>query len=654
MDLSIIIVNYNVKYFLEQAIASALRAIQNLQVEIIVVDNNSTDGSVEFIHQKFPEIQLIANKNNVGFSTANNQGIHASKGRYVLLLNPDTVVPEDTFQKCIHFMDQHPEAGALGVKMLDGTGTYLPESKRGFPNPEVAFYKAFGLAALFPKSKVFGKYHLGYLDKNTIDEVDVLAGAFMLIRKETLDKTGLLDETFFMYGEDIDLSYRIVKAGYKNYYFPDAPIIHYKGESTKKGSLNYVRMFYNAMKIFARKHFSGSNAGAFIFLINVAIYFRAAIALVVRFTRKIAIPLLDVIIIFIGMLLIKEYWEYYVRYIDGGKYPPGYVYINIPIYIFCWIIALYFSGAYDKSTNTIKIIRGVFWGTILISAIYGFFPEHLRFSRGMILAGVAWTTFILISERYLLHFIKNKNLRFGEDTEKNIIIFGEVEEAHRIEILLQKLHLKKHIIGIITKQKTNGENILGSESQLPQLVSIFQCNELIFCAKDISYKEILHHMITLGNTLNYKIIGNGNESFVGSNSKNAAGELYSLEDEFAIARPENKRSKRLFNILFSFLLLATFPLQFIFVRNKLGLIKNIFLVLFNNKTWVGYAIQDAQIKKLPHLKTTVISVLGKYQSGAIDEKTIHRINALYATNYKLGFDIDVIINSYKDLGNTLH
>lgn len=190
----------------------------------------------------------------------------------------------------------------------------------------------------------------------------------------------------------------------------------------------------------------------------------------------------------------------------------------------------------------------------------------------MILAGVAWTTFILISERYLLHFIKNKNLRFGEDTEKHYHFWRSGRGSQNRDIITET-SFEKHIIGIITKQKTNGENILGSESQLPQLVSIFQCNELIFCAKDISYKEILHHMITLGNTLNYKIIGNGNESFVGSNSKNAAGELYSLEDEFAIARPENKRSKRLFNILFSFLLLATFPLQFIFVRNKLGLIK---------------------------------------------------------------------------------
>lgn len=654
MDLSVIIVNYNVKYFLEQAIASALRAAKSIEAEIIVVDNNSTDGSAAFIKQKFPGITFIANADNVGFSTANNQGIRIATGRYVLLLNPDTVVPEDTFEKCIRFMDQYPDAGALGVKMIDGTGSYLPESKRGFPNPEVAFYKAFGLAALFPKSKIFGKYHLGYLDKDTTASVDVLAGAFMCIRKETLEKTGLLDEAFFMYGEDIDLSYRIVKAGYKNYYFAEAPIIHYKGESTKKGSLNYVRMFYNAMKIFARKHFSGSNAGAFIFLINIAIYFRAAIALLVRFSRRIAPQFLDAVLIFAGMWLIKEYWEYYVRYIDGGTYPGAYMRINIPVYIACWLIALYFSGAYDKSTNTLKIIRGMFWGTVIISAVYGFFPEQLRFSRGMIIAGAAWSTFILIGVRFLLHFIRYKNLRFGEDAVKNIIVFGDADEAYRVVQLLHNMHLKKNIRGIITRQKSDGELILGHASQLRQLVSLFHCNELIFCSKDITYKEIVQYMIDFGNALNFKIIGAGSGSFVGSNSKNTAGELYSLENEFSIALPENIRSKRLLDIAFSLLLLITFPLQCIAVKNRLGLFNNCFGVLFNKKTWVGYTERDPQLNTLPAIKTAVLPIAGNLPEEEIDARTIHRINEMYAVNYKPGSDIGIILRSYKMLGNAPH
>ncbi|MEZ4985741.1 MAG: glycosyltransferase family 2 protein [Saprospiraceae bacterium] len=239
MKLSIVIVNYNVRYFLEQALLSVRKAIRAIDAEVFVVDNNSVDDSVAVVREKFPEVKLIANADNPGFSIANNQAIRQSKGQYVLLLNPDTVVEEDTFEKCIAFMDAHPEAGAVGVRMIDGAGKFLPESKRGFPSPWVAFAKSFGLSALFPTSRLFNHYHLGYLNEMETHEIEVLAGAFMFMRRAALDKAGLLDEAFFMYGEDIDLSYRIVLAGYKNYYLPETSIIHYKGESTKKGSLNY-------------------------------------------------------------------------------------------------------------------------------------------------------------------------------------------------------------------------------------------------------------------------------------------------------------------------------------------------------------------------------------------------------------------------------
>ena len=215
-DLSVVIVNYNVAYFLEQCLNAVLAASKELKVQVFVVDNNSVDGSVEMVQSKFPQVHLIANKENVGFSRANNQALAISDARYSLLLNPDTVVEEDTFSKVVAFMDEHPDAGGLGVRMVDGKGRFLPESKRGLPTPMVAFYKIFGLSKLFPKSKRFGKYNLGYLSEFTVNEVDILSGAFMLMRKETLEKVGFLDETFFMYGEDVDLSYRIQLGGYKN------------------------------------------------------------------------------------------------------------------------------------------------------------------------------------------------------------------------------------------------------------------------------------------------------------------------------------------------------------------------------------------------------------------------------------------------------
>ena len=301
MKLSVVIVNYNVKHFLEQALLSVRRAAVGLAVETWVVDNNSSDDSVALVKAQFPEVFLIENKENGGFSKANNQAIRASTGEYVLLLNPDTVVSEDTFQKCLAFMDAHPDAGGLGVKTIDGSGAFLPESKRGFPSPWVAFCKSFGLSALFPKSAFFNWYYMGHLSKDETHACEVLVGSFMLVRRSVLDKIGLLDESFFMYGEDIDLSYRIVNQGFKNYYYPDTTIIHYKGESTKKGNLNYVRVFYGAMIIFAKKHFQGQKAALFIALMQAAVWFRAGLTLLVHLLKKIYLPVLDALLIFIGL-----------------------------------------------------------------------------------------------------------------------------------------------------------------------------------------------------------------------------------------------------------------------------------------------------------------------------------------------------------------
>lgn len=255
MTLSVIIVNYNVKHYLEQCLESVRRASQGLQVEVFVVDNLSTDGSVAYLEERFPEVHFIANQENVGFARANNQAIRLSTGRYVLLLNPDTIVAENTFTDFIDFMDAHPEAGGAGAYMLRTNGTFAPESRRGLPTPFVAFCKMSGLAAIFPNSRIFGKYYMRYLDENKPNEIEVISGAFMWLRREALDKAGLLDEDFFMYGEDIDLSYRIMKSGYKNYFLPSR-MLHYKGESTEKSSYRYVYTFYEAMRLFFRKHYA--------------------------------------------------------------------------------------------------------------------------------------------------------------------------------------------------------------------------------------------------------------------------------------------------------------------------------------------------------------------------------------------------------------
>lgn len=273
MTLSIIIVNYNVKFLLEQCLNSVLKASEQTDLEIFVVDNASTDGSVEYLRPKFPAVNFISNPVNQGFAKANNQVLSACSGKYVLFLNPDTAVPADCFRKCVDFLETHPNAGALGVKMLNGENEFLKESKRGLPSPMTSLWKLTGIIKLFPRSKYFAKYYMGHLDDKITHEVEVLSGAFMMVRKKILDETGGFDERYFMYAEDIDLSLQILKKGYKNYYFADTSIIHYKGASTKK-DFKYVKQFYLAMSQFVKKHYG---RGAFSLLLDAGIFLRGGV-----------------------------------------------------------------------------------------------------------------------------------------------------------------------------------------------------------------------------------------------------------------------------------------------------------------------------------------------------------------------------------------
>lgn len=288
MLLSVIIVNYNVKYFLEQCLCSVRKAIGEMRVatgernvEVWVVDNNSTDGSIEYLQHRFPFVQFIRNSVNQGFSKANNQALQKATGKYILFLNPDTILPEDAFTKCIAFMESTADAGALGVQMIDGTGQFLKESKRGFPSLWVSFCKMSGLTRWFPSSKIFARYYMGHLSNQEVNKVDILSGAFMMVKQALLNKTGGFDEQFFMYGEDIDLSYRLQQTGHHNYYLPDCTVIHFKGESTRKDS-KYVRLFYKAMVLFVQKHFHGELAWFYTGLLEAVIWLRAAVTFVSR------------------------------------------------------------------------------------------------------------------------------------------------------------------------------------------------------------------------------------------------------------------------------------------------------------------------------------------------------------------------------------
>lgn len=646
MKLSVIIVNYNVKYFLEQCLYSVQRAIKDIAAEVLVVDNHSVDGSCAMVREKFPWVHLITNQENVGFSRANNQAIRIARGEYVLLLNPDTVVQEDTFVKCIEFMDAHPEGGALGVKMIDGKGHFLPESKRALPTPWVAFYKIFGLSRLFPKSRTFGRYHLTYLNPDQIHEVEILSGAFMFIRRKVLDEIGLLDETFFMYGEDIDLSYRIIQAGYKNYYFPHTSIIHYKGESTKKGSLNYVLVFYQAMIIFAQKHFAHDASYRYLtFFIRLAIYLRALLSLLKRIFMALFLPVMDILIIFAGYLFLKPLSES-IKFEEGIHYPDFYLTLIVPSYILIWFLSMLFAGVYDRPYRLDKVVKGIGMGTIIILAIYALLPEGLRYSRMLIVSGALWSLLSLTLFRYLLHISRIKSFQLFNAKRKKVIIVGSKEEYERIRYLLIQTSVNVDIVGFVSNVACGNRDELGTIDQISDIVQIYSIDEIIFSGKDMSAQQIIHHMLHLKPSgLEYKIAPPEGMSVIGSNSINTAGDLY-LVNINTIHMPTYRRLKRLFDMLTSSLLLLAYPFIFLFYRNKIQLLKNILNVLIGRRTWVGYwglqTPSNDSIDHLPPLRKGILTPVDGIKKNDLSDDMKSKLNIFYAKDYKFANDFNIL------------
>ncbi len=649
LKLCVVIVNYNVKYFLEQALLSVQKAIDGIAAEVYVVDNNSVDGSVAMVEELFPWVNLISNTDNPGFSIANNQAIRLSSAEYILLLNPDTLVEEDTFKQCIDYMDAHPKVGGLGVRMIDGAGKFLPESKRGFPSPMVAFSKAFGLSKLFPKSKLFNQYHLGYISEFDISEVDVLSGAYMFMRKKTLDEVGLLDEQFFMYGEDIDLSYRITLGGYTNVYFPKTTIIHYKGESTKKGSLNYVKAFYQAMIIFAKKHFSGRKASSFVFLIQLAIYLKAFLTLLGNIFKKGGLVMMDAIIGYGGLLLIERFWSNY-HFQDPHYFDPEVRWINYPVYVLFWLISCYYSGGYDKPYQVRRFIRGVLFGSLLLIAAYGLLPTDLRPSRAIILMGTTWMLLFALIFRLLVHFYKYRDFRIGGGKENRLLIVGEEKESIRVKAMLQQVGARKNIIGIISPLKAEASISLGTVDNLQDLVQVYKVDELIFCSSNISAAAIMQWMTALGSKLEYKIVPEESQTIIGSSSKNTSGEVYTVDISYNIDRAIHRRNKRVLDVVLAVFFLLISPILVLFQSNKVGFYRHVILVLMGKKSWVGYA--GGASSQIPAIKPGVLPLTAGLNQVALDEGVIQRLDFLYAKDYGIEEDIQVIFRSLKKLGNS--
>ena len=670
MKLSVVIVSYNVKYFLEQCLRSVYAAAEGIDAEVWVVDNNSTDGSVQMVRERFPQVQLIANSDNPGFATANNQAIKEILNdefrfstsdckpaatedgeHYVLLLNPDTLVQRDTFRVCIDFFESHEDCGGLSVKMIDGEGRFLKESKRGFPSPATSFYKISGLIKIFPHNRKVGAYYMGHLDEDKVNEVDVLPGAFLMISRKALEKTGLLDESYFMYGEDIDFSWRIKLAGYKNYYLPTTRILHYKGESTRKSSMNYVYTFYNAMAIFARKYFSQGGAKTYTLLIQCAIWLRASLDFLRRIIGRLAVPTLDFVVSFAGFLAIKQLWATYWA-ANVNYYPNFYTWVILPLYVLILLLGAFLAGGYDKPVRVGRIAKGMSVGALCLLVFYSLLGEELRFSRAIVLLGSVWSIVGALGIRGLFNLMDVDGYRITPERRKRYLVVGSDEERDRLERLFDSLGIEHN--GLLVAHDAYDESLSDS---LPKV------DEVIFCSRDIAISRILD--IMQQNTASeavFRILPEDMDVLIGSNYTGSPEELYT-PDFGNISNATNRRIKRLFDIIVALLLIILSPILFWFQKRKRRYFADCLSVLFGKRSWVGYSnfeyrilnfeekntkrsVHNSEFKKqnsfepLPAIRRGVFRTRDRMPQ--VKNPDCERLDRSYATDYKISTDITIL------------
>ena len=635
MDISIVIVSYNVRAFLEKCLISVFRSSGDISYEVFVVDNNSIDDSVAVVRGKFSQAHLIANKENIGFARANNIAINKASGKYTLILNPDTVLSEDTLQTCLAFMERHPDAGSVGVKMVDGTGTYLPESKRGLPSPLGSMFKLTGINELFPNSSFFNSYYMGGLDPETTNKVPVLTGAFMFAQTRALQQVGGFDEDYFMYGEDIDLSYRLLKAGYENYYLPDTSIIHYKGESTKRSSIEYVKTFYNAMLIFVSKHYSGFKGFFLKQFLKLGIVLRGALSGVRRFLLLLMKPALDAIIITLSVLGIRYAWaKYYFG--DVNHFDESFNQINLPLYAIVWILSLAFFGCYDKGRSTKRIAAGMLSGTALILIVYALLPQSLRSSRALILL----VTPLIILALNVMTWVMQKVA--GQRRKRRVAIVSSLHESRRIMELLNRVDPEVTIAGVISPEEGHavGSDFIAGIDQLQAVVKEYRINELIFASSDVSFTVISRWMTRFGADVQYRIASHESDEIVGSDSKESAGQMYTTRIAFSIDDNLKRRNKRLFDIAIAIVVLITAPVLVLFRSGRTS-IERAWKVLTGAFTWISYDRRDPELDQLPRLRNGFIFPT----SGLSNVREIHTLNYIYAREYTVWKDIELILRT---------
>lgn len=676
-DLSIIIVNYNVKAFLEQCLIAIGRARSGMNIEVFVVDNASVDGSQAMVRKKFPGVNLIENKTNVGFSTANNEAIGVAQGEYVLILNPDTLIQEDTLTVLKKYLDEHQDVGAVGCKLLNPDGSFQIASRRSFPTPWVAFCRIVGLSRLFPKSRLFGQYNVTYLDPDSVAEVDVLSGSLMMLRKSVLDLVGYFDEEYFMYGEDIDLSYRIKKAGWKIIYNPLTKAIHYKGESSKKSEFSIIARFYSTMLIFVRKHFEGRYSFLLRVLLTAGIYVRATMAFLWQTVKNLAPPLFDLAIILFSLILSMR-----IRF---PHYPLARFSVVLPIYTVVWMTSIYLFGAYQRRGN--YHLKPVVWGTafgLLTNSTFTYFFKQFAYSRIVVMISFL-LILVLISLWRVAYRVAGPGARHAPLSRlRRAIIVGAGHEGKRIlEKIKARPDMHYEICGFVDfDPKTVGRAIDGLEvlatiDNVRDLIRLEKIDDVIFSSDRLTNAQILQTIIRAkGTGVNFRIVPHEVEYIVAKSTVDEIDAVPML-DITAFAGPIDMMVKRLFDIVVAvFVLTLSAPLSLVnsiigarFRKEKIldangrgvdicyfeggfGFMKKIplyFYVLLGRLSIVGSeVVEHTSEESHPLYKpglTGLVQIKAREKKHELTDKEKDYYNLYYIKNQSIVTDLQIIIKS---------
>lgn len=564
LDISIVIVNYNVKAFLEQCLMAIERARHSFKIEIFVVDNSSVDGSQAMVKKRFPYVHLIENKENLGFSKANNQALRLAKGKYVLILNPDTLIQEDTLIVLKDFIDKHPKTGAVGCKLINPDGSFQAGSRRGFPTPWVAFTRIIGLSKIFPRIRLFGQYNMTYLSPDIESEIDVLTGSLMFIRTHVLNKIGYFDEDYFMYGEDIDLCYRIKKQGWKIVYTPTTTAIHYKGESTKRGEFSYISNFYSAMLIFTRKHFRSHYSFFLRTILAIGIYTRTFVAYLGRLSKSLASPLLDFTLIVLSISLAIQIWL--------PQYSLEKFRIVLPIYTFIWFVSIYLFGAYHLKGR--YHLKPILWSSILgllVNSTFTYFLKQFAYSRVVVLISFMLIILMLSLWRIIYRFIGPLSKKGPLSKLRRAIIIGAGKEGKRILKKLEKRpDMPYEVCGFVDfEQNSIGEEIDGTEvlatiDNIKDVIRVEKINDVIFSSDRLTNAQILETIIRArGSGVNFRIVPHELEYIVAKSSIDEI-DTVPLLDITGVADPLDLMVKRIFDVVVSgVIIIVTSPLMLI-------------------------------------------------------------------------------------------